>query len=399
MVKIEKLRNTVQHYSWGSTEYIPSLLGVENRDHAPYAELWMGDHPRGPSMVVSGTHEIPLQEYILQSPEDALGKETLQHFGNSLPYLFKVLSAAAPLSIQVHPDRKQAEEGFLRENSAGIPLDAFNRNYRDRNHKPEIICALTPFTAMCGFKHRKEIDSLFLKTGSRIYMEYLQSALVSGVSSAVHRFFTAYMNLEPPVLNTLIEEVAAKAQGESSLESRLVTDFYRRNGTDPGVLAPLFLNVFELKPGEALFQGPGELHAYVKGTGIELMANSDNVLRGGMTAKHIDKDELLRILSPREGRPPLVKGVPEAPCVYRYETPAEEFLLKRLLLTEGCTVSLENGRSAQIFLSIGGTGTLQAGTQSVAFSRGDTFFLPASLPPCRIQGEGECFTASVAGKG
>ncbi len=397
MFKIVKLKNTVQHYPWGTTDYIPALLGVENKDNAPYAELWMGDHPRGPSMVVTDSGKLSLREYIHQSPEEILGEKTAAVYGESLPFLFKVLSAADPLSIQAHPDKEQAEEGFLRENRAGISLDAYNRNYRDNNHKPEIICALTPFTAMCGFKKREEIDALFSKTGSRVYAEYLRKFLISENPSALRSFFRAYMELEPSVLTVLLKEILKSIEGENNLESRLIADFFKRNGTDPGVLAPLYLNVFELKPGEALFQGPGELHAYVKGTGIELMANSDNVLRGGMTSKNIDKEELLKILSCSEGRPSVLKGVPELPCVSRYETPVEEFLLRRILLDKGCSVSFENSSSAQIFLSISGKGTLLSGGQSVPFSKGESFFLPASLPPCTVQGFGECFIASTAG--
>ncbi len=396
-MRIEKLKNTVQHYPWGTTDYIPALLGVENRDNTPYAELWMGDHPRGPSSLEKGSGSQSLREYIHQSPGKILGEKTAAAYGDSLPFLFKVLSAADPLSIQAHPDKKQAEEGFLRENRAGIPLDAYKRNYRDTNHKPEIICALTPFTAMCGFKKREEIDALFTATGSKVYGDYLKKILTSDEPAALPRFFRAYLEMEPSILGTLLKEVIAGIKGKTDIESRLVVDFYKRNGTDPGVLAPFYLNVFELKPGEALFQGPGELHAYVKGTGIELMANSDNILRGGMTSKNIDREELLNILTWNEGRPEILKGVPVSPCVFRYESPVKEFLLKRILLEKGCAVSLDTGTSAQIFLSISGGGTLLSGGQSVSFSKGESFFLPAALPSCTVQGEGEFFTASTAG--
>ncbi len=396
MMKIEKLRNAIQHYSWGTVDYIPNLLGINNDDRIPFAELWMGDHPRGVSVIDTGTGEISLKEYISRFPEKALGKEIAAMYGDALPFLFKVLSAASPLSIQAHPNKSQALEGFRRENKMGIPLDAFHRNYRDDNHKPEIICALTPFTAMCGFRRREKIDELFSKTESSIYTKYLKALLSSGKPDSLRTFFTAYMNLDPPVLGRLIEEVLSGVKNDIMLESRLITEFHALKGTDPGVLAPFFLNIFELKPGEALFQGPGELHAYVRGTGIELMANSDNVLRGGMTSKNIDKEELLKILTYKEDTPVLLKGIETSPCVFQYKTPVKEFVLRRLELENDCPVSLGNSCSAQIFLSISGKGTFHTDGETLSFSKGESFFLPAFLKECTVMGNGECFVASAA---
>ncbi len=392
---IEKLKNSIQNYPWGTSDYIPDLLGINNKDNIPFAELWMGTHPRGTSFVLSNSEEIPLNRYIESAPESILGKHTAKAFGNTLPFLFKVLSAARPLSIQAHPDKIQAGEGFQRENNQGIPLDAPNRTYRDTHHKPEIICAVTPFTAMCGFRLPGDIDSLFTESGSKTYKKYLQEFLISGGGNTIADFFTAYLNLDESALSSLVREVVFRAQEKKSLETHLLVDFYQHYGVDPGVLAPFFLNIFTLKPGEALFQGPGILHAYVEGTGIELMANSDNVLRGGMTPKYKNKEELLKILTFTDKKQQILDGEEEQPCVYCYNTPAEEFILKRLLLKDNCTVSMNERGSVEIIICIKGSGTFRSADQVVSFTRGDSFMIPADIPSYTMRGSGECFIASV----
>ncbi len=394
-MRIEKLSNPVQHYSWGTTDFIPGFLGLENKDKKPFAELWMGDHIRGTSSVIIENEKIPVTDFIKTDPENILGRDTVLSFGKSLPFLFKILSAGSPLSIQAHPNKKQAEEGFKRENERGIPLDAFNRNYRDSNHKPEILCALTPFTAMCGFRESGEIDNLFSITGSDLYKEYLKNSLVSHKDNALRVFFTKYMNLDKVSISRLIKEIIRWARNDNSSEAGLISEFYEIYGDDPGVLAPLFLNVFELQPGEALYQGPGELHAYVRGTGIELMANSDNVLRGGMTSKNVDTGELLNILSFNGGKPKILNAIQESPCIYKYTTEVNEFILKKIIPVNGCPAHVQNRVSVEIFLCTKGKGSIRSDKELVYFSRGDSYIIPAAIPSYTVEGEGECFIASV----
>ncbi|MDZ7795173.1 MAG: mannose-6-phosphate isomerase, class I [Spirochaetia bacterium] len=203
-----KLENLIQHYPWGSTSLIPELLGIQNKPGTPYAEMWMGSHPRGPSkLVLSEENEkrMDLKSAIEESPSDFLGPEA-GRFSEGLPFLFKVLAAAQPLSIQAHPSRRQAQSGFDREEAAGIPIDAFERNYRDKNHKPEIICALTPFTALCGFRAAAEIDAWYSHIGNALENELFKSIYEEKIAPTdapgtiddaewVKKFFENIMNL------------------------------------------------------------------------------------------------------------------------------------------------------------------------------------------------------------
>ncbi|MDR0910740.1 MAG: mannose-6-phosphate isomerase, class I [Spirochaetaceae bacterium] len=257
-MKFYKLDNPIKHYDWGSSTEIPAFLGRPNPDNTPWAEMWMGSHPAGPSKV--------------------LGAEagwTMPH----LKWLFKLLAAEKPLSIQAHPNKQQAEEGFARENALGIPLDSPLRNYKDDNHKPEIICAITPFTALCGFKDEAAIE---------LYRTIMHGNNGGGGTAPT---VGAGLKPAPTPLQQLLQQLYPG---------------------DPGVYAPLYLNVITLQPGEAIFLPAGVLHAYVHGFGFELMAASDNVLRGGLTNKHIDKAELEKILlfepyKPEILHPPIVK--------------------------------------------------------------------------------------------
>ncbi len=392
-----KLKNSVMHYPWGTADFIPDLLGIDNYEGEPYAELWMGTHPRGESVALEDGR--PVSDIIKSDPQNILGKKTINRFGDSLPFLFKVLSAGSPLSIQAHPNKKQAEEGFERENMASIPLDAYNRNYRDNNHKPEIICALTPFTAMCGFRTSQEINTLFEGTGSKKYKRYLYPALNPAEEkeepAVLKNFFSTYMSFEKEMKRELIEEVLSWATGESSREAELVRKFAELYPGDSGVLSPLFLNVFSLNKGEALFQGPGELHAYVDGTGIELMANSDNVLRGGMTPKNVDLDELLKVLNFGAGKPTLITGKEIKECLFSYETGAQEFLLERAVLGAGCDAIEVKLDSAQIVLCVQGSGKLEYSGGSIDIFKGDSIFIPFALRRYTLTGTAECYISSV----
>jgi len=382
-----KLINQVQKYSWGSVDYIPDLLGKkQSGEH--WAELWMGDHPRAPSSVILDSGNVTLSQLILQYPDEILGAD-IDRFGNHLPFLFKVLSAMSPLSIQAHPDKAQAEAGFLDENSRSVPLDAFDRNYKDDNHKPEIICALTPFTAMCGFRDPDTIDSNFLKLQSSVF----------NAGNSIRSFFASLMSLEASNLNTLIEDALVWAGSDNSLEAELVRKFAALYDNDPGILAPLFLNVYVLNPGEALYQGPGELHAYVEGTGIELMSNSDNVLRGGLTPKHVDVNELLKILNFKSADKGILKPVEKGPGKFEYITPSDEFSLKFLEVDEKTSVEINNRNSIEILICISGNADLGSKEGTITISRGESILVPACVDSYTLKGIGSIFTAGIPGQG
>ncbi|MCL1812126.1 MAG: mannose-6-phosphate isomerase, class I [Treponema sp.] len=312
MAEFYILENDIKHYAWGSQSWIPALLGKENPQAEPYAELWMGTHPGGPSKTT-------IQEQ---------GGTVLLSEITELPFLLKFLAAGSPLSIQAHPNLVQAGEGFERENKAGIPLSAANRNYHDSNHKPEIICALSPFTALAGFRETAEAELLLSKVSGT---EKLHSALKAGYQAFLSELFgldaAERKNLNDSVLNAanlIPKNPAKKDQSPVGLCGELAQIY----PCDPGIIAPLYLNVINLKPFEALFLPAGILHAYFSGFGVECMANSDNVLRGGLTPKHIDIQELFSILSFDPFKPEILKTVrmSSAGC-YRFEAPCNEFSL------------------------------------------------------------------------
>ncbi|MFZ5445384.1 MAG: mannose-6-phosphate isomerase, class I [Myxococcota bacterium] len=317
---METLDNRIQPYAWGSPTAIPTLLG-RTPNGAPQAELWLGAHPSAPSTLSSG---VALDVHLAKDPARFLGPRVEHRFGTQLPFLLKVLAAAQPLSLQAHPTLAQAKAGFAREETAGLARSAPHRNYKDPNHKPEIICALTPFRALCGFRARADSVRLFKGLGldtSRLEQHGLQA------------YFAHVMTLPAAVQGALVDQLIDAArtpvkgfEAECALAQRLATLYPR----DVGIVGAMLLNLLTLEPGEALYLDAGNLHAYLEGTGVELMANSDNVLRGGLTPKHVDVPELLSVLDFRDGPARVLRptGSPEA----IYETPAPDFRLSRLSL-------------------------------------------------------------------
>jgi mannose-6-phosphate isomerase len=292
---IYRLENVVQPYAWGSTTAIADLLGQPSPAPEPQAELWMGTHSQGPSMVIADGGRIPLQQLIEQQPHDILGPDIVLRFGKALPYLFKVLAAARPLSIQAHPSKDQAEAGFSREDREGKPLDAPDRSYRDDNHKPEIICALTPFWGLNGFGRPSDAAELLAPVCPKALEDGFQR-LTSPQGQGLREFFTAMLTLSADQRQTAARQVVKKAtpRAEASPVYRWMVDLALAYPADMGILSPALLNLICLAPGQAMYLPAGQLHAYLDGVGIELMANSDNVLRGGLTPKHVDVPELLK---------------------------------------------------------------------------------------------------------
>jgi len=397
------LENSIQGYAWGSTDGIPSFTGIKNGTGKPMAELWMGAHPGAPSRIASGQgigDAVSLDAFIDRDPGAVLGAQTARLFGNRLPFLFKVLSAASPLSLQVHPTKQQAESGFTRDNLAGIPLSSPDRNYRDDNHKPEIIMAVTPFTAMCGFRTVAETVSLFAAAGIPALAPFLAELEKNGTYTS---FCKNLLDLPESETKAAIAQVLQRArtittEATETKEGRafaLVLDLADQYPADIGVFAPLYLNVVDLAPGEALYLRAGIMHAYVRGTGLELMASSDNVLRGGLTPKHIDIPELLSVLDP----------LPYAPAVlppgkkqglHRYRTESTELELCRLAPGNG-THAFEADRPA---ILVGAEGIVTVGTgagESIEIRKGTTVFAAATKEKLIFSGKGICYLASMPG--
>ncbi|MCK5819133.1 MAG: mannose-6-phosphate isomerase, class I [Psychromonas sp.] len=287
------MTNIIQEYAWGSKSSIEALFGMPNRSLKPQAEIWMGAHPNGCSSVIVEDLTLRLDNVINQDKVNILGEKAQRCF-NQLPFLFKVLAAEKALSIQVHPSKEAAEVGFAKENKAGIDLKAPNRNYKDPNHKPELIYALTPFQAMNGFCHYSVIIKAFEKVSIQVLESELEVLKNNQTQSGLRHFFNAILSLEGKrkenALNELMLHVKTHTQGATDV---LIAELAKQYPGDIGLFAPLMLHVITLQPGEAMFLDDGTPHAYIKGTGLEIMANSDNVLRAGLTAKYIDVIEII----------------------------------------------------------------------------------------------------------
>ncbi|MES9521890.1 mannose-6-phosphate isomerase, class I [Streptomyces capoamus] len=381
---MDRLDNTVRPYAWGSPTAIPHLLGTEPTGE-PQAEMWMGAHPGAPSRTARGT----LAEVIEADPERELGARAVARFGPRLPFLLKILAAGAPLSLQVHPDLKQAEEGYAEEERRGIPVDAPHRNYKDANHKPELVCALTEFDGLCGFRDPAEAASLLDGLGVDSLKPYVDLLHARPQEAALREVLTAILSADPAEMAHTVAEATAACTRLGGAYAPYAGIAHHYPG-DPGVIAAMLLNHVRLQPGEALYLGAGIPHAYLSGLGVEIMANSDNVLRCGLTPKHVDVPELLRIVRFEPADPGVLRpeACPEGEEVY--ETPTEEFRLSRYVLAEGGAAHDLTRDTPQILLCT--AGTVRAGDHELR--PGQSVFVPAG-ERAGISGAGTLFRATV----
>jgi mannose-6-phosphate isomerase len=408
MLQIFKLKNPVKPYVWGSSQWIPELLGRKNPQGEPWAELWMGVHPEGPSLVSLQGKELLLSALISRDPAYYLGEGIHRAFG-TLPFLYKVLAAVKPLSIQAHPNTDQAKEGWERENREGLALNAPNRNYKDPNHKPEIFCALSPFEAMCGFRSTGEIRRRLEALGDlcpvpgplRAALAQLTSVLdkPGGIKEFIRLLFGFPRKITGELTAAILQRgVLEKAHPEFSAEWRLSAYFAELYPGDPAVIAPLYLNCINLDPGEAIYLPAGVLHAYVRGFGMELMANSDNVLRGGLTAKHVDIDELVGILDFSPFCPKILAPPDPSPAFFNYPISCREFSLSRW---EGRGSESDfSGEGPFIFMVTRGTLTLSKknAREERILKKGESAFIPAGIA-ARGLSLGGTYTLYAAGVG
>ncbi len=384
-----KLINKIQNYPWGSYTAIPEILGIDNVEQKPFAELWMGDHSRAVSKVLINSDKIPLNDFIKTNPDLILGD------GNKrLPFLLKILSSAKPLSIQLHPNKLEAKTGFFRENKENIPIEAPYRNYKDDNHKPEIIYAISPFIALKGFRRFIDIYNDFAEINSEIIKDKLEDFKNDLTIKGLKSFFSFILNLSNESKNYLIEETKNK-QTNSNDAFQWLSRLYDEYGTDIGIFAPLFLNIIELRPGEALFIKAGELHAYLLGTGIELMASSDNVLRGGLTNKHIDKKELLSLTNFSESETTRVETIKKENGEEIFITEPDDFQLSKIELKEKSIFTSEFENKARIILCLEGKFILtnKMKTKTINISKGESVFIPANTEQFTLKGQGLIFKA------
>ncbi|WP_200307916.1 mannose-6-phosphate isomerase, class I [Streptomyces adelaidensis] len=381
---MDRLDNTIRPYAWGSTTAIPQLLGVAPTGE-PQAEMWMGAHPGAPSRTGRG----PLTEVIDEAPERELGAPAVAKFGPRLPFLLKILAAGAPLSLQVHPDLEQAREGYEDEERRGIPIDAGHRNYKDANHKPELICALTEFDGLCGFRDPLQAADLLAALDVDSLKPYADLLRAHPEEAALREVLTAVLSADPEAMSHTVTETAAACARLGGAYAPYADIAHHYPG-DRGVIAAMLLNHVRLQPGEALFLGAGIPHAYLDGLGVEIMANSDNVLRCGLTPKHVDVPELLRVVRFEATDPGVLRPEASPDGEEVYETPIDEFRLSRYVLPEGAAPHDLTRATPQILLCT--AGSVRAGEHTLA--PGESVFVPAD-EKAEVSGPGTLFRATV----
>jgi len=381
---MDRLDNTVRPYAWGSPTAIPHLLGVEPTGE-PQAEMWMGAHPGAPSRTDRGT----LVDVIDADPRRELGERTVARFGPRLPFLLKLLAAGAPLSLQVHPDLTQAKEGYEDEERRGIPVDAPNRNYKDANHKPELICALTEFDGLCGFSAPAYAADLLDGLGVDSLKPYVDLLRAHPEEAALREVLTAVLSADPEDMARTVAETTAACERLGGDHAPYAGLAHHYPG-DPGVIAAMLLNHVRLQPGEALYLGAGVPHAYLDGLGVEIMANSDNVLRCGLTPKHVDVPELLRVVRFEASDPGVLRpeAAPDGEEVYA--TPIDEFRLSRYVVAEGAAPRDLTRETPQILLCT--SGSVRA--DGIDLTPGTSVFVPAG-EKAEVSGSGTIFRATV----
>lgn len=402
MTGMNRLLNTVRPYAWGSTTAIPELLGTPSTGE-PQAELWMGAHPGAPSRVDRGAGPVPLDTLIDADPTSELGDATVKRFGPRLPFLFKVLAAGAPLSVQVHPDLAQAKAGYADEEARGIPLDAPHRNYKDANHKPEMLVALSPFDGLCGFRRPTEAADLIDALGVGALAPYADILRAHPEDRALREVLAAVLGADPDATAETVHaatEAAARLAATPGTPHAADYAAYAKAAHsfpgDRGVIAAMLLNYVRLQPGEALYLGAGVPHAYLDGLGVEIMANSDNVLRCGLTPKHIDVPELLRVVRFEAGDPGVLRPEAAPDGEELYAAPIDEFRLSRYVLAPGSDPRTLDQGTPQILLCTAGQASLRAHDGRVlTLDRGESCWIPAG-ERTELSGDGAVFRATVA---
>lgn len=379
--RIFKLKGVVQHYSWGGYHFIPQLLGLENSGQKPFAEYWVGAHPNYPSLLENGSS---LTTLINNNMEAALGKQAAEKY-SSLPYLFKILDVRQMLSIQVHPSKTEAEKGFEEEEKKGIAVNAVHRNYKDRNHKPEMMVALGDFWLLHGFKKKEDLRQTFGRTPELAGLNEIFER--GGYKGLYEEVMLMEQHRADQILKPLIERILPlyknnylKKDEEDFWAARAALNFCKEGHYDRGIFSIYLFNLVHLKKGEGIFQPAGMPHAYLEGQNVEVMANSDNVLRAGLTDKHIDVAELMKHVQ-FEATDPRVINPHSKQRVF--SSPAEEFELHQYDLAEKDAIRLST-KSAELFFILKGHVKASNDTEG---KTGEGFFVLAGtdfslLPLC-----------------
>ncbi|WP_395657317.1 mannose-6-phosphate isomerase, class I [Nocardioides sp.] len=410
---MHRLTGETRNYAWGSRTLLPRFLGRDS-DGDPHAELWVGAHPGDPARLADGT---TLLDLLTEHPGRELGSAVADRFGGRLPFLMKALAAAEPLSLQVHPTHQRAEQGFARENGAGIAIGSPRRSYQDASHKPELIYAVTRFEGMAGFRDVDRSIAILELLGLPWADEIARDLAHGTPAEALHRVVSGLLSLRDPELSDALVDLAkaARTAEERSHRQRPPTTRHHRERTsvereavrvfaqaaalaerypgDPGVLVTLLLNHVVLSPGEAMFLDAGVVHAYTSGFGVEIMASSDNVVRAGLTPKHVDVDELLEIADFTPMPPPLCPGRPVPDGLVSFSPPVEEFTLH--VGVAPATALPATG--PRIVLVLDGEVHLATAAERLHLTRGDAVFVGHDEGALEVTGTGRVAVGAVPG--
>lgn len=392
---MQLLHGAIRTYAWGSRTAIAEFTGRPAPTAHPEAELWLGAHPGDSAMLVDSAGQTSLLDVIAADPDGELGSAVRDRFGDALPFLVKVLAADEPLSLQAHPSAQQAVEGYARENRRGVPVNSPERNYRDRSHKPELLVALDEFEALAGFRPAARSVELMLELGVPELEPYIGLLAGQPDAAGLRALFTTWITAPQPDVDVLIGAVLEGAvayvrsgEREFAAEARTILELGERYPGDAGVLAALLLNRITLRPGEGLFLPAGNLHSYLHGMGMEVMANSDNVLRGGLTPKHVDVPELLRVLDFQPADDMRV-GTHREGIELVYDTPSAEFAGSVLILDGedlGHEVDAPSRHDGpQILVCTQGSVTARAKSGEVRLERGTAAWVAADDLPIRLE--------------
>jgi mannose-6-phosphate isomerase len=398
---VDLLGNTVQPYAWGSRTAIAELLGEPSPSAGPQAELWMGAHPSAPSVLTRNGVTVTLTAAIAAAPAMELGEAVAERFGGRLPFLLKVLAAEKALSVQLHPTRAQAAEGYAREQELGVARDARERVYVDDWPKPEILCALTPFEALAGLRPAEQaadaIDGLGVPELKELVASLRATPSPRSVADALTQLLT-WPEESRTALAAKVVDAARVEAGKAGAYAGAYDAVARMNADHPhdiGLVCSLLMN--HRVVGQALFMDAGGLHAYICGVGIELMANSDNVIRAGLTPKHIDVPELVRVLAP-EVEVPVLTAHQVSPGVEIFETPVPEFRLSRLTAADGVALAVPGDGGPRVLLCTDGEASVSCGTEPdgrLVLARGQSCFLAAADSSVVLTGAGTFFLAEA----
>ena len=397
--KIFRIEGKVQNYDWGGKSFIPNLISIHEKTNATYAEYWLGAHAKAPSMIKTNQENISLDVFLNQNLAENLGLKVLNDFGK-LPYLFKVLDVHKMLSIQVHPTIEAAKIGYDLENKKGIPLTGNNRNYKDKNHKPEIMVALSDFWLLHGFLEREKLIKNLKDTEELNFL--LKVFLEKGYFGLYQKVMEFTQEEVNTILKPLLDRISVKflknELEKSSPEYWAAKSVMHKDfqNLDKGIFSIYFFNILNLSVGEAIFQDAGVPHAYLEGKNMELMANSDNVLRGGLTSKHIDVEELLKNTKFEETIPVILYGVEDKTnSEIVYKTKAKDFELSKIeLLATSTHTSISN--SVEILIVMKGSAIVMQSEESLYLEKGQSILIkPNTAYKIKTDAEVEIYKAGV----